>query len=192
MVRRSTLPGRIVDVLNERFPDRVVPHGTWKALSAELGISAVHVGKVAARNGWRVEDNRTTRPVLNVKASILERLELQFSCAEVPFGLYVSLAEEFGVSPQYVRKVAVEAGWSTSSLRPKSAYLCQCGRKVGTPEAVCRECRWVEVACAHCDRPVRRRVEELVRRRASGSYSGRVFCDRACLAAFRKGRPRSQ
>ncbi len=191
MVRRSALPGYIVEVLSERYPGKTVPHGTWTALSRELGISRVYIGSVASRNGWQVEGLRNTRQVANVKAAILDRLK-QFPCAEVPFGSYVALAQEFEVSPQYVRKVAVEAGWSASTSRPRTVFLCQCGSEVGSAGATCRECRWVEVACEQCARPVRRRVEELVNRRRSGRYSGRVFCDRACVAAFRKGRPRGQ
>ena len=78
----------------------MVAHGTWKLLSEELGISRVYVRSVAARNGWHME----TRPVLNPKAAILTRLEKQFPCTEVPFGFYVSLPQEFRVSPQYVRR----------------------------------------------------------------------------------------
>lgn len=193
MVRRSALPGYIVDVLKERYPDMVVPHGTWKLLSEELGITPAYIGSVASRNGWHVQVRRHTRRVLNSKAAILERLKKQFPCAEVPFGLYVSLAQELGVSPQYVRKVAVDAGWKASADRSKvPIYLCQCGRKVGSAGVTCRDCRWVEVACEQRGQSVRRRVEELVKRRRSGLYSGRIFCNRTCFAAFRKGRPRAQ
>lgn len=191
MVRRSALPGYIVEVLSQRYPDRVVPHGTWTALSEELGISRVYIGSVAAGNAWHVEDTRGARQVANVKAAILDRLN-QFPCSEVPSGWYVSLSREFGVSRQYVRKVAVEAGCSVSATKPKKSFLCQCGKEVGSAGAICRDCRWVEVACEQCAKSVRRRVEELVNRRRSGRYSGRVFCDRACVAAFRRGRPRGQ
>ena len=99
MVRRSALPGYIVDVLRERFPGRVVPHGTWKLLSEELGISRIYIGSVAARKGWQVEDRRETRPVADVKEAIPDCLK-QLPCAEVPFGLYVSLAQDLDVSRQ--------------------------------------------------------------------------------------------
>lgn len=51
-----------------------------------------------------------------------------------------------------------------------------------------RECRWVEVPCEQCGKAVRRREQELIQRKESGKYSGRIFCDRACFAAFRRGR----
>lgn len=124
MVRRSALPDYIVEVLSERYPRRVVPQGTWTALSQELGISRVYIGSVAARNGWRVEERRDTRQVADVRAAALERLK-QFPSGEVPSGLYASLAREFGVSRQYVRRVAAEAGWSVSASRSRSAFPCQ-------------------------------------------------------------------
>lgn len=133
MVRRSALPGYIVDVLKERYPEMVVPHGTWKVLAAEIGISRAYIGSVAARNGWVVEghDQDRTRPLL---AALRER----FPDRELPHGTFVALAEEFGVSPQYVRQVAMQDGWVASRNRPKKPTpLCQCGRPVRTARAAC-------------------------------------------------------
>lgn len=193
MVRRSALPGYIVEVLTERYPEKTVPHGTWRALSEELGISPAHIRSVATRNSWRVDAPHPERTVWDVRAAVLSRLESHVPCTEAPYGIYASLARELGVSPQYVRKVALEAGWKSSANRStKGTYLCQCGTEVSSARATCRECRWVEVGCEECGQPVRRRIEELVRRRRTDLYSGRIFCNRECFAAFRKGRPRSK
>ncbi len=45
---------RLREVLEERFPSRIAPHGAWRALAGELGLSRGWVTEEAGRLGWKI------------------------------------------------------------------------------------------------------------------------------------------
>ena len=126
-----------------------------------------------------------------VRAAIQERFGL---CAVLPAGSQVALATEFGVSRQRVGQIVAALGKSGTTTLPSK--VCASGGAVmnrQSPEVICRDCKWIDIACSWCEKPVRRLASRFVSQigrtnSVSGdhpaTYSGQAFCDRTCFGRW--------
>ncbi len=127
-----------------------------------------------------------------VSSPIRNILVERYPSRVVPRGALSHIAEELGVSAQRVHKLAKEMGVRVCVKQEQPFYECVCG-KVQRSQRLCPACRFVEIPCVHCGRPVRRLTSEVVAALHSNAYragkrlpeyQGRVFCDRRCFRAW--------
>ena len=95
----------LVEVLNERFPDKVAPRGAWPALAEEFELSTSYVSHVAAEVG--VRSDRYGGPL---RKRVLKDLKRRYPGRRYPRGQLKVLAAHYGVSYIYLQTLAREIG----------------------------------------------------------------------------------
>lgn len=133
-------------------------------------------------------------PRPGVRTRLLTILEKRYPCRKVPTGVARQLAAELGVSSSRVKVLLTDLGWVIASRNARIAgYACACGVPVRRFD-FCKDCKVTAIPCAACGGPVRTRISELLRQAqrppvampngSPAEYTGRKFCDRACLARW--------
>lgn len=121
-----------------------------------------------------------------ISSQIAQILSQRYPCKLAPRGTWRAIAEEVGVSGERVRQVATSEGWVLVKATPPM-YRCACGT-VQRSAALCSDCRYVELPCEECQKPVRTSAVNLAWRVArhpgSAKYTGRVFCGRPCFGRW--------
>lgn len=130
------------------------------------------------------------------KELIRVALEKRFPCGVATPAAWTIIAEEFDCSRELVRQVAVSSGIAsvgTTNRNSAPKKLCAvCGKALWPTNsgATCAPCRWVELPCAACGLPVRRRASDIAYRFSDagrdkwGERSERVFCNRRCFGVY--------
>ena len=156
------------------------------------------VPPAGAPRGQRFRAHERGDRTLSIEAAI----ESRYPCMALPYGALTDLAVEYGVTREWVRRVAgrIGATGTRTGNRPNARPRVSCGR-CGKPfqnppksAAVCRDCRSVDLPCTFCGKPKRvsaaslaRKVNEDARVMPGGTsarYTGRVFCDRQCFGKW--------
>ncbi len=133
----------------------------------------------------------------NKTVLIREAIDERFgACVVLPFGSQSILAAEFGVSRQLVGQITTRAGkrGTRTAPPPPRRFCASCNEELPKRSQVtlCRECRWINIACENCGTLVRRLASRLVGQIGQthiikgklATYTGRVFCDRRCYGMW--------
>lgn len=138
-----------------------------------------------------------------VRAHLLAK----YPCAILPFGVVTEIAEQFGVTRERVRQIAVGLGYPGYMSQTKDQRIIRskmgrtlcptCGKPMGRGRYAenrvsryrCQDCRWIEVACSECGKLKRVHASEYLSkvsrgRTNYGKYTGAQFCDRVCFGRY--------
>lgn len=144
----------------------------------------------------------TSSKALAIRAAIEERYG---ACAVMPYGTCTTLGNEFGVTREYARQIALAMGkpgpGRIGKRNPRPACA-SCGTEMSLyrKNPLCADCLYIEIPCAWCEKPKRVLASDYVRRlgrtlstpTGPATYTGRVFCDRRCFATWVGKRNRKQ
>lgn len=126
---------------------------------------------------------------MTTRDKILEAIK-EIPTKKIPFGTYKKLAKEFNSTPMYVASVCHEQGYSVRGTKRARnlCYQCVCG-KIQKSANLCYDCRYVELPCASCGKPVKRLASLIVWQlrntyfrvdQGNPGWNGKWFCDRRC------------
>ena len=110
-------------------------------------------------------------------------IQRRYPCQEMPYGAAVAMAAEFGVTRQLISLVMK----NLHTIPVRSVRICGiCSQPVrnSNKKGIHIGCRSVELPCAECGAPVRRKTALLANRYGSGRYTGRVFCNYTCVGKY--------
>ena len=127
-------------------------------------------------------------------AAIVAELQRRYPCQALPHGAQAELAQQFGVSHEWIRQVANKYGL-TGRISTRTITVCGgCGKEMANKvRGICTACRRVELPCANCGKPksvlastLAARINASEKRAAAGQpvYTGRVYCDRKCYGQW--------
>ncbi len=127
-------------------------------------------------------------------AAIVAELQRRYPCQALPYGALAELAQQFGVSAEWIRQVANRYGL-TGRISTRKITVCGgCGNEMPKgSRGLCFPCRWIELPCNNCGKPKRvraaliaRRIDNAEKRHAAGqpAYTGKVYCDRKCYGQW--------
>lgn len=120
----------------------------------------------------------------NQTPEIKKRLLELYPCAEVPTGTWKAVAEEFGVTLQHVRQIAVSLGMVRVNQRKLPRVCKNCGATPEPHSKLCIDCSHPQVECSTCGKLFRRKAIFLRRSVNNPRYTtGQQFCSYRCFGA---------
>lgn len=118
------------------------------------------------------------------RALITAALHERYPCQEIPYGQQALMAQEFGVSREYIRQIVKAEGMIKAPAKKFTTptRLCECGQPAPRRSSeYCDDCRYITMPCAQCGRDftvARVKIQQAFRH--VKRQGGVRFCSKKC------------